>query len=306
MNIKLIHSQTHVLITQFTGETSHKLDLRAVRMASLNQVLDPWLYVIFRKASIQRFIRKLKHCFFPDMYCTSPLHPRNQPRARYVARNKCITCVNSNATKVINNGLNRTRRRWSSPTRGISNPSNDRNDHAIIIPGVLPAESSYESADSSSLLIQICPLCDQTEAQTVYALDTLSPLAIGCSPTSSPTRPRNSFKEYVYSRNAHSEMVKSEDPDIETNLHECITKSYPRLTNRDSRQTRSRSTIKLFKPSLINLSSSSIRKLFSFKKSKKPVHMLQRRMTDQTFLSSDMTVNHQSLEVKDKTLTNNK
>ncbi|RUS88854.1 hypothetical protein EGW08_003399, partial [Elysia chlorotica] len=79
----------HILLMQFTGYTDCVLDLKVIRMASCNQILDPWLYVIFRKNSILRIARRIRACFRP-----AKVPPRTIPaplRTHFHAGNRSIT-----------------------------------------------------------------------------------------------------------------------------------------------------------------------------------------------------------------------
>ncbi|KAL3867708.1 hypothetical protein ACJMK2_040575 [Sinanodonta woodiana] len=49
-----------IILSVSTQETNHLLDLTAVRMASFNQTLDPWLYILLRRS----FIIRIKNIFF--------------------------------------------------------------------------------------------------------------------------------------------------------------------------------------------------------------------------------------------------
>ena len=62
MNLGPYTSQVLILTQHITGRTDLRMNLLAVRLASINQILDPWLYVIFRKSSIARLIRRIKRC----------------------------------------------------------------------------------------------------------------------------------------------------------------------------------------------------------------------------------------------------
>ncbi|KAK3590764.1 hypothetical protein CHS0354_017280 [Potamilus streckersoni] len=48
-----------IILTVSTGESNHLLDLTAVRMASFNQTLDPWLYILLRRS----FVIRIKNIF---------------------------------------------------------------------------------------------------------------------------------------------------------------------------------------------------------------------------------------------------
>ena len=49
--------QINILINQITGRVNYAADLIGVRMASINQILDPWLYILLRKRVIMKVIR---------------------------------------------------------------------------------------------------------------------------------------------------------------------------------------------------------------------------------------------------------
>lgn len=49
----------NIIINQVTGVTNRKADLLGVRFAGINQILDPWLYVLLRKALILKIVKYL-------------------------------------------------------------------------------------------------------------------------------------------------------------------------------------------------------------------------------------------------------
>lgn len=96
---------------QFTGTNNTTLDLMFIRMVSCNQILDPWLYVIFRKNSLLRIIRQVKACFRPHQ--APPLNgPVQPPHLRYALGNRSFTCEATTIGRTVVAG----RRRASSPT----------------------------------------------------------------------------------------------------------------------------------------------------------------------------------------------
>lgn len=63
----------HILITITRGKPDYPMDLTTVRMASFNQTLDPWMYIILRRSLFKRLKRFLQRCFCweqsrPDVY----------------------------------------------------------------------------------------------------------------------------------------------------------------------------------------------------------------------------------------------
>lgn len=54
--------QVHILLTLSTDNQEPVLGLVAIRLASLNQTLNPWLYVILRKALLARLRRTFTRC----------------------------------------------------------------------------------------------------------------------------------------------------------------------------------------------------------------------------------------------------
>lgn len=92
--------QVHILIMQFTGTTNLVLDLQFIRMVSCNQILDPWLYVIFRKNSLLRIIRQVKAC------CCGSKEPAKislakPPSMRYIMGNKSFFCEPTTVAKTF-------------------------------------------------------------------------------------------------------------------------------------------------------------------------------------------------------------
>lgn len=51
--------QINIIINQITGVTNRSADLLGVRFAGINQILDPWLYVLLRKALILKIVKYL-------------------------------------------------------------------------------------------------------------------------------------------------------------------------------------------------------------------------------------------------------
>ncbi|XP_045158908.1 prostaglandin E2 receptor EP4 subtype-like [Mercenaria mercenaria] len=56
----------HILINQVTGRINYPADLIGVRLASINVILDPWLYILLRKSVIVKAFRFIKNLFFKD------------------------------------------------------------------------------------------------------------------------------------------------------------------------------------------------------------------------------------------------
>ncbi|XP_050402899.1 prostaglandin E2 receptor EP4 subtype isoform X3 [Patella vulgata] len=54
----------HIIINQVTGKTDRAKDLISVRLASINQILDPWLYILLRKAMFIKILKRLKGYIF--------------------------------------------------------------------------------------------------------------------------------------------------------------------------------------------------------------------------------------------------
>lgn len=53
--------QIHILINQTTGRLNYKADLIGVRLASINQILDPWVYILLRKSVIVKCFKTFKN-----------------------------------------------------------------------------------------------------------------------------------------------------------------------------------------------------------------------------------------------------
>ena len=70
-NFFLLLCQVHILITIATGEPNYYVDLVTIRLASLNQTLDPWLYILLRKSFITKLIRTTKRMFCVPRFKTS-------------------------------------------------------------------------------------------------------------------------------------------------------------------------------------------------------------------------------------------
>lgn len=57
----LFYFQIHILINQTTGRLNYRADLIGVRLASINQILDPWVYILLRKSVIIKCFKTFKN-----------------------------------------------------------------------------------------------------------------------------------------------------------------------------------------------------------------------------------------------------
>ncbi|CAL1530459.1 unnamed protein product [Lymnaea stagnalis] len=156
----------HILVTQITGKTDNHLDLTVIRMASSNQILDPWLYVIFRKNSMLRILRRVKACFRKT---TGP--PRNGgtfkgPPVRYVMGNKSFTFEATTVGKTV----------MGAPRGCNRSPSYNR-------PPEDYADDSVASNDSVPRLMSVCSNNDEKNSRRRSDLNPLINLRLGSSPT---------------------------------------------------------------------------------------------------------------------------
>ncbi|KAL4237160.1 Prostaglandin E receptor 3 (subtype EP3) [Mactra antiquata] len=62
----------NIIATMVTGRANKILDLTTVRLASLNQTLDPWLYILLRRSFCTKICRKVKRIV---SCCTSKSNP---------------------------------------------------------------------------------------------------------------------------------------------------------------------------------------------------------------------------------------
>ncbi|XP_069128172.1 prostaglandin E2 receptor EP2 subtype-like [Argopecten irradians] len=55
----------NIIVNQVTGITNHKVDLIVLRLLAINQILDPWLYILLRRAQLLKILNniKLKICY---------------------------------------------------------------------------------------------------------------------------------------------------------------------------------------------------------------------------------------------------
>lgn len=56
MFVFFLFFQINILINQISGRVNYAADLLGVRMASINQILDPWLYILLRKRVIVKVV----------------------------------------------------------------------------------------------------------------------------------------------------------------------------------------------------------------------------------------------------------
>ena len=74
---RLFLFQINILINQITGRINYAADLIGVRMASINQILDPWLYILLRKRVIVKVVMNVANFIL----CRKKISPK---RNRYV------------------------------------------------------------------------------------------------------------------------------------------------------------------------------------------------------------------------------
>ncbi|OWF34923.1 prostaglandin E2 receptor EP4 subtype-like [Mizuhopecten yessoensis] len=55
----------NIIVNQVTGVTNHRVDLMVLRLLAINQILDPWLYILLRRAQLLKILNniKLKICY---------------------------------------------------------------------------------------------------------------------------------------------------------------------------------------------------------------------------------------------------
>lgn len=76
-------------------------DLRAIRFASFNPILDPWIYILLRKAVLLKLIEKIK-CLFCKMGSRGPQTPGNfhcmdaQQLSSVISKRESVSLVSHN------------------------------------------------------------------------------------------------------------------------------------------------------------------------------------------------------------------
>ncbi|XP_052090303.1 uncharacterized protein LOC127726971 [Mytilus californianus] len=71
-----------IIITQITGRHDKMVDLVTLRIASFNQILDPWVYLLFRRESLRRLVRQIskrlpmsnKERLFAQLFSATSFH----------------------------------------------------------------------------------------------------------------------------------------------------------------------------------------------------------------------------------------
>ncbi|KAK3576170.1 hypothetical protein CHS0354_016978 [Potamilus streckersoni] len=79
----------NILINQITGQISYPTDLIGVRMAGINQILDPWLYILLRKAIIMKGFRFIKYFITDKRKYQSPT--RSNQKNKIISKRGMIT-----------------------------------------------------------------------------------------------------------------------------------------------------------------------------------------------------------------------
>ncbi|KAI8787322.1 prostaglandin E2 receptor EP4 subtype-like [Biomphalaria glabrata] len=160
----------HIFLRQFSDKNNPELDLIVIRMASCNQILDPWLYVIFRKNSMLRIFKRLKACFGKKK---EP--PRNGtqrcPSVRYVMGNRSFTMEATTMGKSVMHG------------KGDLSPSVPLKDPFL----KAHSEISLESMESMSRLMCIASNHEDHSRRRRSDQKPLIDLRLGHSPTDKRT-----------------------------------------------------------------------------------------------------------------------
>ncbi|GFR89321.1 prostaglandin E2 receptor EP4 subtype [Elysia marginata] len=190
----------HILLMQFTGYTDCVLDLKVIRMASCNQILDPWLYVIFRKNSILRIVRRIRACFMPTK---APPRPAPAPhRPHYMVENRSYTVDGTTFGRPY--GHQRICRHLILGGADLIGDSGSGN-------GFVGARLGGSNAD---VLCSQCSLSEDDDCSEMAGRDPLVHLRLGRSPTSSHA-PEVHFSSDVSSK---SDIEEEEDSTHETDL----------------------------------------------------------------------------------------
>ncbi len=62
----LLCHQLRIFVNQMEAPSESNTDLLAIRMASVNPILDPWIYILLRKTVVLKLMEKIK-CLFCKM-----------------------------------------------------------------------------------------------------------------------------------------------------------------------------------------------------------------------------------------------
>ncbi|KAK7100883.1 uncharacterized protein [Littorina saxatilis] len=85
----------HILMNQITGKTDFKQDLISVRLASINQIIDPWMYIILRKNTFFKCLRRIKNYLTrgKETCKMSSLHSHHHQHSHHSAKNCKVSNV---------------------------------------------------------------------------------------------------------------------------------------------------------------------------------------------------------------------
>ena len=194
---------------QFTGYTDCVIDLKVIRMASCNQILDPWLYVIFRKNSILRIVRRIRACFRPKK-----IPPRAKPaphRTHYMIGNRSFTVDASSYGRTAGGVNHRVCRHLILGGSDLIGDSERGNGFM----GPRLGSSHNDLLCSQSSLSEANDCSDST------ARDPLLHLRLG----GSPTRPADRQGFPSFDQSSRSDVEEDEDSTHETDLFSDRVKS---------------------------------------------------------------------------------
>ncbi|XP_060586804.1 prostaglandin E2 receptor EP4 subtype-like [Ruditapes philippinarum] len=112
-----------IIVTQATGVENNLLDLTAVRLASLNQTLDPWLYILLRRSTFIKIARGFKRIRIRYLKVIEEIHMEHidEEEGRKVENDCSIIkrqCVSAYSGVI---GQNDQNLRCKSPSLAIGN-----------------------------------------------------------------------------------------------------------------------------------------------------------------------------------------
>lgn len=151
--MNLLTLQIQIVRTLATGELDYMADLLGVRLASINQILDPWLYILVRRSFIQKVIRSCKNTLCVELKKQGKPNRRTPMVRLYPPPNDLVANVNANgdiAVRIeINNDImglyqpcphcESRRRREVSPNLALPENSGQR------LPDVMGSNDSHHS-----------------------------------------------------------------------------------------------------------------------------------------------------------------
>lgn len=111
--------QVRVFANQITRENDYTADLAAIRIASVNPILDPWIYILLRRSLFWRILSLSKTIYSRKRNMLPPTPQRNLLYLEYTTDNHVFTQLLCNANIITQLPATVTFTLCDSPTENL-------------------------------------------------------------------------------------------------------------------------------------------------------------------------------------------